>query len=125
MTDKPHTPTTEDIRRSYIYAESSSFHAIKPDPKGGPLAVECERPIKVARHRDTEEYRLAEGEFDRWLAARDARIIAAAEQRGAERAFDEAVEEIASMEGNRMILARYKHLNPYRADLMEGDDGDV
>lgn len=45
-----------------------------------------------------------------------------AEQRGAERAFDEAVEEIASMEGNRMILARYKHLNPYRADLMEGDD---
>lgn len=87
MTDKPHTPTVDELRRMYA--------------------------LKVPY--DQRDRRNAE--FDRFLAA--------AEQRGAEKAFDEAVEEIASMEGNRLIIARYKHLNPYRADQMEGDDADA
>lgn len=100
MTDKPHTPigVHQDVLQAYI-------------SQGG----------TIERFYDWLDSTQARAER-RGLNEKREEIEAAAEQRGAERAFDEAVEEIASMEGNRMILARYKHLNPYRADLMEGDD---
>ena len=70
------------------------------------------------------------GEFDRFLAARDARIEAAAEQRGAEQAFRKAQEIIAGFEHtidearNRddMINTGYliQEIDTEIQDLMEG-----
>lgn len=62
-----HTPTTEEVRLAH--AESVTFH-------------QMEEP----------ELTEANSMFDRWLAARDARIEAAAEQRGAIKALRDAAQ---------------------------------
>lgn len=62
---QPHTPTTEEVRLAH--AESVTFH-------------QMEEP----------ELTEANSMFDRFLAARDARIEAAAEQRGAIKALLDA-----------------------------------
>lgn len=66
-----HAPTTEEIERAYRSFGRSNG------------------PISQLFRQD---------EFYRWLAARDARVIAAAEQRGAERALRDAAEELSSGE---------------------------
>lgn len=109
MTDKTYTPSTEDVRRSYVYAESSSFHAIEPSPKDTPFQRECESPVKVARKRDTEEYRAAREEFDQWLD----HVHAEAKQEG----FEQALELLESQsEISLDDLEHYKELNPYRSN---------
>ncbi|HEY4536416.1 MAG TPA: hypothetical protein VIG71_10695 [Enteractinococcus sp.] len=59
-----------------------------------------------------------DSEFDRWLA----QVEAAAEQRGAERGWDHAIEHVSQLEADVGFMEHYKPHNPYRADQMEGDD---
>lgn len=107
MTDKPHTPTTEEVRLNYAYL-------------GGRVG---EREFD----RRTEN-------FDRWLAEHDARIVAAAEQRGAIKAFRKTQEIIAGFdhtidearERGDMINTGHliQEIDTEIQDLMEGDDGE-
>lgn len=93
MTDQqPHTPTTEEVRLNYAYL-------------GGTVG---EREFD----RRTET-------FDRWLAARDARIEAAAEQRGAEKALRELAKDAALVPAAPDKAAKFYR---DRADQMEDDD---
>ena len=93
MTDQ-YTPTTEEVRRGYSKL--------------------------IARQRGS--YSSICDEFDRWLAAHDAAIEAAAEQRGAEEGWDLAIDY--AWDDSSIYEAdakRAKAANPYRAD-QEGDD---
>lgn len=76
MTDQqPHTPTTEQVRDGY--SRKPPGHA-----------------VLKSRERQAAE-------FDRWLAARDARISAAAEQRGAIEELKQLLREL--MEGEFQV----------------------
>ena len=97
--DHEHTPLTEVIREAYI----------------------GEPPYTL--------YEYTEEEFDRWLALRDARIIAAAEQRGAISAFRKTQEIIAGFdhmyrEYDDMINTDYliQEIDTEIQNLQEGDD---
>lgn len=71
-----------------------------------------------------EDSCITEDAFNRWLDARDARIEAAAEQRGKEQGWDEAITaQIQRLVSGDPDVGRF-HMpaNPYRADQMEGDD---
>ena len=97
MTDQ-YTPTTEEVRRGYSKL--------------------------IARQRGS--YSSICDEFDRWLAERDARIEAAAEQRGNLDGWDEALELLENnSEIDQDAVDHYKSLNPNRinrADQMERDE---
>lgn len=94
MTDQqPYTPTTEQARDGY--SRKPPGHA-----------------VLRARERQAAE-------FDRWLAT----VEAAAEQRVAERAWVEGVLYAHERHNNHAGLSpSWKFDNPYRADLLEGDD---
>jgi hypothetical protein len=82
-----HTPTTEQVRMDYIQAsEGDRVSAAESGP-----------------------------EFDRWLAERDARIEAAAEQRGAVKALRDAAD-------SGLFVGPIADLLEQRADQMEGDE---
>src|SRR5690625_1575305 len=97
--DHEHTPLTEAIREAYI----------------------GEPPYTL--------YEYTEEEIDRWRALRDARIIAAAEQRGAISAFRKTQESTAGFdlmyrEYDDMINADYliQQIDTQMPDPMEDDD---
>src|SRR5690625_1491027 len=86
--------------------------------------------VRFAATFPNENFSLKGTDFDRWLAERDARIIAAAEQRGAERAFRKTQEIIAGFdhmyrEYDDMINTDYliQEIDTEIQDLMESDDG--
>lgn len=103
MTDQPYTPTTEEIR-DYVEMGGEPRPWEPPTPEGEALEI---------KRREA---------FDRWLAAHDAAIEAAAEQRGAEEGWDLAIDY--AWDDSSIYEAdakRAKAANPYRAD-QEGDD---
>ena len=75
MTDQPYTPTTEEIR-DYVEMGGEPRPWEPPTPEGEALEI---------KRREA---------FDRWLAAHDAAIEAAAEQRGAVKALRDAATAI-------------------------------
>lgn len=107
MTDQ-YTPTWEKVREHYYLGQQQFDDPLYP--AGGVTEIVAE--------------------FDRWLAARDQAIEAAAEQRGAARGWDEGcaagldagltIGEISMGLKDQPIPAPPE--NPYRADQMEGDD---
>lgn len=88
--------------------------------------------VRFAATFPNEKFSLKGTDFDRWLAARDARIIAAAEQRGAERVLREVADHMH--ENTSVIIDRdkytacssctsiYRQYFNDRADQMEGDE---
>lgn len=102
-----HTPTTRTIRLAYV----DSISRNNPDEYGDDRIQEISE------------------EFDRWYQAE----IAAAEQRGAERALREAADELSNGEWLGVRSTDSKTSYPYaitsttrwlndRADRLEGDD---
>ena len=105
MTDqRPYTPTTEQIELLVLDQLKQS-------------AEKRELPVDVEADR---------ADFRHWLAERDARIEAAAEQRGNLDGWDEALELLENnSEIDQDAVDHYKSLNPNRinrADQMEGDE---
>lgn len=81
-----HTPTTDEIRQSFVHAESSEYVATVPGT--GVLAwsrVRAGDDVRVTRVRDTKAHAESTAEFDRWLARHDAEV----ERAAAEKAWDE------------------------------------
>ena len=74
--------------------------------------------VRFAATFPNENFSLKGSDFDRWLAERDARIEAAAEQRGAIKALRDAA-------SSGLFVGPIADLLENRADQMEGDDGDV
>lgn len=63
-------PTTEEVRRSFVYAESSEFVATVPGKGNDAWArVPASGDVKATRVRDGKIHTEATAEFDRWLAA--------------------------------------------------------
>ena len=104
MTDQPYTPTTEQIELLVLGQLKQSA-----EKRGIPVDVEADR-----------------ADFRHWLAERDARIEAAAEQRGAAKALRDTatqMESTADFLGESYmlpgdIIAWLSH----RADQIEVDD---
>jgi hypothetical protein len=92
-----HTPTTEDIHDQFVAgAMVTGFANSRAE---------------------------ATADWYGWLHERDARISAAAEQRGAARSWDEAIDYVWDDSAiYQADAARAKAANPYRADLLEGDE---
>ncbi len=63
-------PTTEEVRQSFVYAESSEFVATVPG-KGNDawVRVPASGDVKATRVRDGKIQSEATAEFDRWMAA--------------------------------------------------------
>lgn len=101
-----HTPSTEQVRNGY--SRKPPGHA-----------------VLKSRERQAAE-------FDRWLAERDARIEAAAEQRGAERVLREIADHMHEntsviIDGDKYTACSsctsiYRQYFNDRADQMEGDE---
>ena len=107
MTDQPYTPTTEQIELLVLGQLKQSV-----EKRDMPVDVEADR-----------------ADFRHWLAERDARIEAAAEQRGAVRHLREVASELnmhhltEDLSDEALELGvRYINLIQDRADQMEGDD---
>ena len=65
-----YTPTTEEVRQSFVYAESSEFVATVPGNGNDAWArVPASGDVKATRVRDGKIQSEATAEFDRWLAA--------------------------------------------------------
>ena len=82
--------------------------------------------VRFAATFPNENFSLKGSDFDRWLAERDARIRAAAEQRGAVKALREARSDWFQYADaiNDTPSKYYPALwLKNRADLLEGDDG--
>lgn len=63
-------PTTEEVRQSFVYAESSEFVATVPGKGNDAWArVPASGDVKATRVRDGKIQSEATAEFDRWLAA--------------------------------------------------------
>ena len=110
MTDQPYTPTTEEIR-DYVEMGGEPRPWEPPTPEGEALEI---------KRREA---------FDRWLAAHDAAIEAAAEQRGAEHHLRLAASELnmhhltEDLSDDALELGvRFINLIQDRADQMEGDE---
>lgn len=110
MTDQPYTPTTEEIR-DYVEMGGEPRPWEPPTPEGEALEI---------KRREA---------FDRWLAAHDAAIESAAEQRGAVRHLREVASELnmhhltEDLSDSALKLGvRFVNLIQDRADQMEGDD---
>ena len=86
MTDQPHTPTTEEIR-DYVEMGGEPRPWEPPTPEGEALEI---------KRREA---------FDRWLAAHDAAIEAAAERRGAEETLAYLIEDYPAYASHEEIRA--------------------
>ena len=65
-----YTPTTEEVRQSFVYAESSEFVATVPGKGNDAWArVLASGDVKATRVRDGKIQSEATAKFDRWLAA--------------------------------------------------------
>jgi len=65
-----YTPTTEEVRQSFVCAESSEFVATVPGKGNDAWArVPASGDVKATRVRDGNIHTEATAEFDRWLAA--------------------------------------------------------
>lgn len=104
MTEQ-YTPTTDEVRRSFVYAESSDFVATAPGTGVDSWArVRAQGDVKVTRVRDGELHKAATAEFDRWLAE--------VERSAAEKAWAEGY-RLKTMTLNDEIIGV---LNPYSAE---------
>ena len=83
MTDQPYTPTTEQIELLVLGQLKQSA-----EKRGIPVDVEADR-----------------ADFRHWLAERDARIEAAAEQRGAEETLAYLIEDYPAYASHEEIRA--------------------
>lgn len=110
MTDQQYTPIETTVRYWYIYARRASAE------------------FNLEQVPDTSE---AWAEFDRWLAERDARIEAAAEQRGEIKALRDVEASLINWDvlyGHEQGTAEDHESNRIaawigrRADRVEGDD---
>ena len=96
-TNHEYTPTTQYLQNAYV------------DTRYNLAAEQGEFPPPIM-----ERY----AEFDRWLAEHDATVEAAAEQRGAERGWDEAMTaQIQRLISGDPDVERFQMpANPYRAN---------
>ena len=110
MTDQPYTPTTEQIELLVLGQLKQSA-----EKRGLPVDVEADR-----------------ADFRNWLAERDARIEAAAEQRGAEAALlcvdEPSWEHHDQTDGfpcTNCLNKAQKNIDRYRADRIANKEGDI
>lgn len=111
MTDQqPHTPTTDRIRDLFSFAVAWDAEPTEP-------------------HIIAMQDKARKG-FDRWLDARDDKLITAAEQRGAERALREAAKDwrwSAWTDAPRNPIAAANYTGDWienRADRIADKEGD-
>ena len=115
MTDQPYTPTTEEIR-DYVEMGGEPRPWEPPTPEGEALEI---------KRREA---------FDRWLAAHDAAIEAAAEQRGAERELREIADHMYEntsviIDGDKFTACSsctsiYRQYLDYRADRIANKENE-
>ena len=105
-----YTPTTEEVRQSFVYAESSEFVATVPGNGNDAWArVPASGDVKATRVRDGKIQSEATAEFDRWLAALIREAKAEAWGEGYKHAYRVGVQE-----GLTGKVFEYDAPNPYR-----------
>ena len=109
-----YTPTTDEVRQSFVYAESSEFVATVPGKgEGAWTRVPAEGDVKATRVRNGKIHAEATAEFDLWLTKHDADVV----REASEKAWDRALSErFLQTGGSALELNRARALNPFRRE---------